>query len=97
MRSSAKPTTAQKCAKPRNATSSLKESHTSKRPRIDQGSYAQMAKGIISTVLTLSDSPDNKIEADEVTNIRKLIRKYILDLPEDTRDNSSFHWTMGNR
>jgi len=55
-----------------------------KRPKIsDQESYAP--KGFVKLALTLEGYPDKRLGAGECSMTRKLIRKRILELPEDTK------------
>ncbi|KYN05848.1 hypothetical protein ALC62_03215 [Cyphomyrmex costatus] len=55
-----------------------------KRPTVtDQESYAQAIKGMIRMAFVPEGYPEKKLGASEVEEIRQLVRRHILELPED--------------
>jgi len=66
-------------------TPSPSEDRQGKKPKVihDQGSYAQATKGLIRMALVLEGYPDKKLGAEEVGEVRRLVRGRILALPDD--------------
>ncbi|KYM97062.1 hypothetical protein ALC62_12263 [Cyphomyrmex costatus] len=74
----------QKRARPVHQTPSPTEYRPGKRPKVtDQGSYARTTKGMIRMAFVPEGYPEKKLGSSEGGEIRRLVRKHILELPED--------------